>query len=111
MTLNIVTIDDLNAAVAILNSRITLMAEATQQDIDALTTAVQQTNATVDQVKTDLAASQTKLQAEIDALAGQGVDVAALQAAVDEQAQAVAPLDQTVIDLGNLQPTPPPPGP
>lgn len=94
MTLNLVTIDDLNAAVANLNERITLMANATQQDIDNLTTQITQ-------VATDLSGAQSKLQAEIDSLANQGVNVTALQAAV-------APLDAAVNTLGGLQPTPAP---
>jgi uncharacterized phage infection (PIP) family protein YhgE len=74
--------------------RMQAMADATQADIDNLTSQVQQ-------VATDLTDAQSKLQAEIDSLAGQGVDVTALQAAV-------APLDTAVQALGNLQPTPPP---
>jgi hypothetical protein len=96
--LQLVTVDDLNAAIATLNERITQMAHANQQDIDALTAAV-------NQVATDLETAKTSLQAEIDALAAQGVDVTALQAAV-------APLDSSVQALGALQPdTPPPPPP
>ena len=95
MPLQLVTIDDLNAAVATINERLTQMAHANQQDIDALTAAV-------NQVAADLATAQTTLQAEIDALAAQGVDVTALQAAV-------APLDASVQALGALQPDQPPP--
>ena len=78
------------------NERITQLADATQADIDAIT-------ATVDQVSTDLATARDNLQAEIDALAanaGTSIDVSALQAAV-------APLDDAVNALGQLQPDPP----
>jgi hypothetical protein len=75
-----------------LQRRLTKMADATQADIDALT-------AEVNQVATDLGDAQSKLQAEIDALAAQGVDVTALQAAVQ-------PLDGAVQALGNIGPTP-----
>lgn len=94
MTIELVTVDDLNNAVATLNTRITQIMAATQQDIDNLTTQV-------NQVASDLSAAQTKLQAEIDSLSAQGVDVTALQSAVN-------PLDAAVVALGNLQPTPPP---
>lgn len=95
MPLNLVTTDDLNKAIATLNTRINLMAEASQQDIDNLT-------AEVSQVASDLQDAQSKLQAEIDKLAqaNPGVDVTALKAAVD-------PLDAAVVALGNLQPSPP----
>jgi flagellin-like hook-associated protein FlgL len=94
MPIELATIDDLNQAVATLNTRITQMAEATQQDIDNLTTQVSQ-------IATDLGTAQTKLQAEIDSLSAGGVDVTNLQAAI-------APLDAAVQALGALQPTPPP---
>lgn len=68
---------------------------ASQADVDALTSAV-------DQVSADLASAQSKLQAEIDALAAANpsLDLTALQAAV-------APLDSAVVALGDLTPTPP----
>jgi uncharacterized protein YlxW (UPF0749 family) len=83
----------LQARITTLNRRITDMADATQADIDNLTSQVQQ-------VATDLDATRSKLQTEIDTLAGQGVDVTALQ-------DAVAPLDAAVQSLGDLAPTPP----
>lgn len=91
MPISFVTPDDLHKAVAILNERITQMAHATQQDIDNLTTQV-------GQVATDLASVRSTLQAEIDSLAGYGVDVTNLQSAV-------APLDAAVKSLSDLQPT------
>lgn len=71
------------------------MADATQQDIDELTSQLTQ-------VAADLNTAKSALQAEIDTLAAQhpGVDVSALQAAV-------APLDSAVQALAGLQPTPP----
>jgi uncharacterized protein YlxW (UPF0749 family) len=76
-----------------LHRKVTEMADATQADIDALTGQVQQ-------VATDLDDARTKLQAEIDALANDGVDITALQ-------EAIAPLDTAVQALGNIGPTPP----
>jgi len=88
-----VTQSDLDAAVATLNGRIDKM--ATQADVDAITTQVQQ-------VATDLETAKTNLQAEIDALASANpsLDLTALNAAV-------APLDAAVNSLGELKPTPP----
>lgn len=94
MTIQLVTIEDLNEAIANINQRMTLMEGAHQSDIDALT-------AQINQVAGDLDVTRTRLQTEIDSLAGQGVDVTALQAAV-------APLDDAVKSLGDIQPTPPP---
>lgn len=101
MTIEIATGEDLDRLqtyfqnqIATLKRRITTMAEATQADIDNLTTQVQQ-------VETDLGTTRDKLQAEIDSLASAGVDVTNLQAAL-------APLDDQVKALGDLQPTPPP---
>lgn len=94
----VVTTDQLTEALLALYDhiieRMQAMTDATQADIDALT-------AQVTQVASDLATAQTTLQAEIDKLAGVGVDVSALQAAV-------APLDAAVVALGGLTPTPPP---
>lgn len=75
------------------------MASDTQAQIDQLTTQVQQ-------VGTDLSATRDKIQAEIDALAaqiqqGNPPDLTGLQAAI-------APLDDAVKALGDIQPTPPP---
>lgn len=75
---------------------------ATQSDVDAVTTQVQQ-------VATDLQSAQSSLQAEIDQLAqaNPSVDLTALQAAV-------APLDSAVQALGQIkpdQPAPTPPAP
>jgi outer membrane murein-binding lipoprotein Lpp len=80
-------------AIEELNERIDQM--ATQADVDALTTQVQQ-------VAGDLANAQTKLQSEIDQLAANNpsVDLSGLQAAV-------APLDSAVQSLGAITPTPP----
>jgi hypothetical protein len=80
-----------------IHERLDLM--ATQADVDALTTAV-------DQIATDLTAAQSKLQAEINALAAAnpGLDLTALQAAV-------APVDAAVQALGALAPSPPAPTP
>jgi biotin operon repressor len=94
MPLSFATTHDLERLEARLNRRINRMADATQADIDNLTSQVQQ-------VATDLDSSRSKLQAEIDSLAAQGVDVTSLQ-------EAVAPLDSAVQALGDLQPTPPP---
>lgn len=82
---------ELNAAIAHLERKIM----ASQADIDAITTQVQQ-------VATDLDSAKTSLQTEIDNLAANnpGVDLSGLQAAV-------APLDSAVQTLGQLQPTPP----
>lgn len=97
MPLELATLDDLNRLAATLEERITQMASANQQDIDQLTTQVTQ-------VATDLGNARNSLQAEIDSLAGQGVNVSALQAAV-------APLDSAVQQLGQIQPTPAQPTP
>ena len=69
---------------------------ATQADVDALTTQVQQ-------VASDLEAARTALQGEIDSLASANpaLDLTGLQSAVQ-------PLDAAVKSLGELQPTPPP---
>lgn len=93
----IVTVDDLDDAVQKILERINLMAEATQADIDNLV-------AQVKQVATDLEGDFAQLQATIDDLSNQGVDVTALQ-------EAIAPLDDRVKTLGQLQPTPPSPPP
>jgi hypothetical protein len=92
-----VTRTELLSAVHTLNERIDGM--ATQADVDALTT-------TVDQVAADLSTAQVKLQSEIDALgtANPRLDLTALNAAV-------APLDSAVQALGALTPTPPAPAP
>lgn len=68
---------------------------ATQADVDALTTAL-------DQVATDLAASQATLQVEIDKLAGPnpGLNFDGLRAEV-------AKLDPMAQAIGALKPTPP----
>lgn len=70
---------------------------AAQSDIDAIT-------AQISQVETDLASTQSTLQAEIDQLsqANPQLDLSALQAAV-------APLDQQVQALGQLKPSAPAP--
>jgi deoxyribodipyrimidine photolyase-like uncharacterized protein len=91
-----------------LNERISAMAEANQADIDQLTADVQGVVTTVQQVAADVATARSTLQAEIDQLAGQGVDVSNLQAADQQLKDAVSPLDSAVNDLGNLKPTPPP---
>jgi hypothetical protein len=87
------TVRQLNQAVTALNERIDLM--ASQADVDALTTAV-------DQIASDLTATQTTLQAELDKLAAANptVDVTAL-------GNAIAPLDAAVQALAALTPTPP----
>ncbi len=65
---------------------------ASQSDVDALTTQV-------DQVATDLTAAQTSLQSEIDTLAAANpsLDLSALQSAV-------TPLDSAVQALGQIKP-------
>jgi septal ring factor EnvC (AmiA/AmiB activator) len=92
----LVTTADLNNAVAGLTKQIKALQEAemtTQADVDALTQQV-------DTIATDLATSQGKLQAEIDALAAANpsLDLTGLQ-------NAVAPLDAAVVALGGLTPT------
>jgi hypothetical protein len=89
-----VTRDEFDDRIAPLEEGISTM--ATQADVDALTTAV-------DQVTTDLAAAKTNLQGEIDKLssANPTLDITGLQTAV-------APLDTAVQALGALTPTPAP---
>jgi hypothetical protein len=92
-----ITRREFREAIEDLNERINNMADATQADIDALT-------GQVNQVASDLDAARSSLQAEIDKLAGQGVDVSGLQSAL-------APVDGAVQALGQLQPSQPAPAP
>jgi uncharacterized coiled-coil protein SlyX len=87
----LVTVSDLNRAVATLNQRMAKM----EGSLDAL-------NAAVDQVAADLSTSVTELQTELDnlAAANPGVDLTAVTAKVEA-------LDQQVQAVGNLTPTPP----
>jgi hypothetical protein len=89
-----VTLTQFTETIQRVNERISLM--ATQADVDALTTQV-------DQVAADLATAQTVLQTEIDTLAAANpaLDLTALQAAV-------APVDAAVVALGGLKPRPKP---
>ena len=89
----------------------------TQADVDALTQVVQQEGQTIAQVATDAAAAHAKLQTEFDALeaqvsSGAPVNLDGLKAAVQANADAIAPLDGAVQALGAITPTPPaPPAP
>jgi hypothetical protein len=89
----LVTQADLNNAVNTLLKRMGTL--ATQDDVNALTAAIEQ-------VETDLQTAATNIQSELDALASANptLDLTALQ-------DAVTPLDDQVNALGNLKPTPP----
>jgi hypothetical protein len=90
-----VTRQEFDRAISQLNERIATM--ATQADVDAITTQV-------DQVATDLANAKTALQQEIDQLASANpqLNLTALQSAVQ-------PLDGAVQALDALKPDSPPP--
>lgn len=82
-------------ALVILNERLDLM--ATQADVEALVTVVEQ-------IASDLEIAKATLQAEIDSISGANpsLDLSKLQAAL-------APLDSSVQALGALKPDPPAP--
>jgi len=82
---------------------------ATQADVDALTAEVNQISTDLNSVQTDLDDSTTKLQAEIDSLAAgnPGLDLSALQAAVEPIDEAVANLGDHAKALGDLAPSQP----
>lgn len=94
-----VTRDELDEQLAVINRRITEMGATQQAEIDTLTSDI-------DQVATDLAAAQTTLQNELNALAAANpqLDFSKLEAAV-------APLDSAVKALGALTPQAPAPAP
>ena len=91
---------------------------ASQEDVDALTQAVQEQHGQLQQVATDLQSSHDSLQNEMNALqsqidaaaAGGGtvdvsqIDLSGLQAAVAANADAIAPLSPAVQALGALNP-------
>lgn len=83
-----------------INERITVMEASEQGQVDALT-------AQIGTVATDLTATSTKIQTELDALEAQ--IAAGVQPDLTALTAAVAPLDSAVQALGALAPTPPVP--
>lgn len=77
---------------------------ASQSDIDALTTAVNDLATTVAADDSALNTAVTAIQAELDALKAQGVDVSNLQTAVTSAQSAVSDLGTAVSGVQSLVP-------